>query len=64
MESIESHWYDCALNDNKFAVKTGSKYLYAVALPGGFVRVGYQCVSGRICEASSRRDGEWQTREV
>lgn len=61
----EFNWFDCSLNDAKFSVKPGSRYLYAVDVPNGPLRVGYQCLSGSICEASSfRHSNEWHSHEV
>ncbi|MCJ1465866.1 hypothetical protein MMC07_004485 [Pseudocyphellaria aurata] len=61
----EFNWFDCSLNDAKFSVLPGSRYLYAVDVPNGPLRIGYQCNSGSICEASSfRHSSEWHTHEV
>lgn len=54
---------DGDLNAAKFAVKPGSKFLYAVSVLGSYApRVGYQCANSNLCEANY--DGAWHTQEI
>ncbi|MCJ1268291.1 hypothetical protein MMC22_008178 [Lobaria immixta] len=63
-ETGEGNWSESRLNNANFTAMPGSRYLYAVAVPNGYVRVGYQCISGSICEASSHQNEDWHTREI
>ncbi|MCJ1461605.1 hypothetical protein MMC07_000202 [Pseudocyphellaria aurata] len=54
---------DGDLNGAKFAVKAGSRYIYAMSVIGSYVpRIGYQCPDGNLCEANW--DGGWHTQEI